>query len=94
MVQGFDLTMRAKRLFEREAIVAWPFLARWQVARIAHRGPGVDPPDDRIDLGIGQRDVVDELLDANGLIEVPRRHLARRDASPNRPDPGTHFLIG
>jgi hypothetical protein len=47
---------------------------------VALRRTGVDPPNDRGDLGVGERAIVLELLNADRLVDVPGRHLARLHA--------------
>ena len=67
-------------------------LAGGMILRIALRRSAVDPADDRVDLLVGERHVVLELLDADAAVDVPRRHLARRHALLDRAGPGTRFL--
>jgi len=46
-------------------------------ATIAFDGSLIHPGDDRVDLRVGQRHIVLELLDADAAVDVPGRHLAR-----------------
>ena len=66
---------------------------RRHVGRIALRRAGVDPPHDGRDLVVAQRAVVLVVADADGLVEMPRRHVAVRDALPDRPRPRTHLVV-
>ena len=70
-----------------------PLSRRRKVGRIATRRAAVDPPYDGIDLRVGERAVVLELRDADRAVDVPRRHLPRRDAFPDGPGPGTSLLV-
>ena len=72
------------------ALAVRPLLRRRHVLRIALRRACVDPLHDRGDLLVGERSIVLELLDADGLVDVPWRHLARFDAGLDRtrPRPG------
>jgi hypothetical protein len=54
----------------------------------------IDPARDDADLRIGERRIVFELVDADVPIDVPRRHLARRDLLFDRPCPGSCVLVG
>ena len=76
------------RVFGRE------LLRRRHVGRVARGGPGVGPSGDQGNLVVGQRQVILVLPDADGLIQVPRRHLAVRDARADRPRPRTHLFVG
>ena len=67
---------------------------RRHVLRIALRRAGVHPADDRVDLLVGERDVVLEFLHAHAAVDVPRRHLARFDAVLDRPRPGPRLFVG
>ena len=51
---------------------------RGHVLRIAQRRAGVHPADERRDLRVAEAAVVLELLDADGAVDVPRRHQALR----------------
>ena len=73
--------------------IVGPRLRRGHVFRIALRRAGGDPLDDRVDLRVAQRPVVLELLNADRLVEMPRRHLARLDAGRDRLRPGPRFLV-
>ena len=56
--------------------------------------PGIHPLDDRRDLLVAERHVVLELLHADGFVDVPRRHLARDHALPDRFRPRARFVVG
>jgi hypothetical protein len=71
-----------------------PLDRRRHVLRIAHRRATVHPLGDRLDLAIGQRSIVLELLNADVLVDVPRRHLARHHACLDRLRPRPRLLIG
>ena len=68
-------------------VVGGNLLRGRQVFRVALRRAGVDPRHDGVDLFLRQRHVVLEFLHADALIDVPRRHLPRRDALLDRPRP-------
>ncbi len=64
------------------------------VLRIALRRAGVDPSDDRVDLVVGQRPIVLEMLDADRPVDVPRRHLPRRHARLDGACPRARLFVG
>ena len=64
----------------------------WHVRRIASRRALLDPPHDGGNLIIRERSVVLERLDADGLVDVPGRHLAAFDPGSDRPGPGAHLV--
>ena len=66
---------------------------RGQIGRIAARGAVVGPGRQGGDLRVAQRDVVLVVLDADGLVDEPRRHLAQRGPVPDRAGPGTRLLV-
>ncbi len=67
-------------------------LGRREIFRIALHGAAVDPADDRVQLIVAQRHVVLEVLHADALVDVPRRHLPRRHALLDRAGPRPHVL--
>ena len=67
---------------------------RRHVLRVALRRPAVHPANDRVDVRVAQRNVVFELANTHGLVEVPRRHLARHHARLDGPRPRPHILEG
>ena len=67
---------------------------RRQVGGIAARRAGVGPRGDRRDLGVAQRRVVLELLDAHVALDVPGRHDAVGHARLDGPRPRPHVLVG
>ena len=73
-------------------------LRRRHVGRVAARRAAVGPLGDRGDLVVAQRRIVVELLDADVLLDVPRRHHAglRADAGAllDRARPRPHVLVG
>ena len=62
---------------------------RRHIGRVAFDGALIDPLDDRVDLVVGKRHVVLEVLNPDAAVDVPRRHLTRRHSRPNgfRPRP-------
>src|SRR5579871_562732 len=66
---------------------------RRQVGRVALRSAGVHPLDHRGDLLLAQRNIITEMLDADVLVDEPRRHLAREDLLPDRPRPGSRLFV-
>ena len=50
--------------------------------------------DDGGDFVVGERSIVAEVLDADVLVDEPRRHLARDDLLLDRPGPGPRLLVG
>ena len=95
---GVDLMTRSggppKRLGEVPDVVTGELLGRREVLRVALRCARVDPPHDVVELVVGERAIVLELLDAERPIDVPRRHLPRGDAALDRADPRPHLFIG
>ncbi len=67
---------------------------RRHVGRVALRRAGVDPAHDGRDLVVAQRAIVLVVADADGLVEMPRRHVAVRHALPDRARPRPHFVVG
>src|SRR5204862_4107305 len=70
-------------LAELPRVAARPLHGRRHVFHIACRRTRVDPAKARLDLCVGKGRVVFEVLDADGLVEVPWRHLPRSDTSPD-----------
>src|SRR5262245_28588954 len=69
--------------------------AEWRhVGRITFGGAVIDPLDDGRDLGVGERHVVLELLDADALVDVPRWHLTLDYTSADRFRPGASLGEG
>ena len=64
------------------------------VGGVALRRAGVDPAHDGGDLVVVQRAIVLVVADADGLVEMPRRHVAVRDALADRLRPRTRFFVG
>jgi hypothetical protein len=67
---------------------------RRQIGGIAARRTGVRPRGNRRDLGVGERRVVLELLDADVALDVPGRHDAVHDAGLDGARPRPHVLVG
>ncbi len=61
---------------------------------VAERRACVDPTGDRVDLVLRERHVILKLLDADGRVDVPRRHLAGDHALADRLSPGAGLFIG
>ena len=89
-----DDVRRTQPVLELEAVAGRPDHRRRQVGPVAQRRAGVDPAHDGLDLLVAQRPVVDEVLDAHGLVEMPRRHLPRLDPRLDRARPGPRLLVG
>ena len=85
---------RTQHVLQEEPIAARPLLRRRHVLHVAPRSPGVDPPDDGVDLRVAERSIVDELLDPDALVQMPRRHLAAGDPRLDRSDPRADLLVG
>ena len=70
---------------------------RRHVRRVAARRPAVDPRRDGRDLGVAQRPVVLEPLNADVLLDVPGRHdphaIAQAGPLLDRARPGTDVLV-
>ncbi len=81
-------------LGEVPALLGRPFLRGRHVLRIALRRAGVDPADHRVDLFVAERAIVLEVLNPDGLVDVPRRHLTRPDAIPDRARPRPCLFVG
>ena len=61
----------------------------FEILRVPRQSSGIHPVDYGGDLFVGQRPVVLEVLDADSLIDMPRRHMAcREDQSPRSLNPG------
>ena len=75
-------------------IVVGEHRGRRQVGEVALRRAGVDPTRDGVDLGLGQRPVVLEGLDAHRLVDVPGRHLPGLDAVPDGARPRPRVGVG
>src|SRR6185295_4864935 len=80
-------------VLEEESITARPLLGRRHVLDVAPGRPGVDPPGDRLDLLLAERAVVDEPLDPDAFVEIPRRHFPADDSGLDRSDPRTDLLV-
>src|SRR5205814_5778737 len=74
-------------------VVGRPLPRRRHILRVAERRTAINPLSDRSDLVVTQRHVVLELLDADRLVDVPRRHLSRRHALLDRPRPRTRLFV-
>ncbi|PYR62650.1 MAG: hypothetical protein DMF91_05895, partial [Acidobacteria bacterium] len=69
-------------------------LLRWRhVLGVAFGRARIDPPHQRVDLVVGQRPIVLELLNPDGLVDVPRRHLPRRHARLDRSSPRPGLFV-
>ena len=79
---------------EIPALILGPRPRRRHVLRIAFRRAVVHPADDGVDLRVGQRPIVLELLDADRLVDVPRRHLPVGDAGADRACPRPRLGVG
>src|SRR5271165_968589 len=63
------------------------------VSRIAHRGPRIGPLCKSRNLSVTQRDVVLKLLNADSLVDVPRRHVPLSDLLLDGSGPRACILI-
>src|SRR5262249_3021665 len=54
----------------------------------------VHPADDGGDFLVAQRSIVLVFADADGLVEMPRRHLPVGDALADRSRPRPHLVVG
>ena len=96
-VHGSDLTIRSGSVWPNCFAKFQPCsfghcLGGRHVLRVALRRAGVDPLGDRLDLLVGERAIVLEFLDADGLVDVPGRHLSRLHAVLDRPRPGPRLF--
>ena len=66
---------------------------RRHVGGIALRRAGLDPPRDRRDLVVSERSIVLVVTDPDGLVEMPRRHVAVDDALLDRARPRPNFVV-
>ena len=89
-----DQVRRSELFRELPAVVLRPLFGRRHVLRVAQRRARVHPPRDQFDLVIAQRDVVLKVLDADRLIQMPRRHGAPDYALLDGLHPGPRFFIG
>ena len=71
-----------------------PFHGGRQVSPVTQGRSAINPASDRLDLIVAQGDVVLELLDADRLVQIPRRHLARLGPSFHGRCPRPDFLVG
>ena len=92
--RGNDQIRLPEQLRRLPFVVGRPLSRRRQVVGVAERRAAIHPLSDCCDLLVGQRHVVLELLDADRLVDVPRRHLPRRDALLDRPRPRTRLFVG
>ena len=90
-----EVRLAELRVFVRQTpdVVLRPLDRRRHVIRVAQRRPRVDPADDRVDLGVAQRNVVGEFADTDRRIDMPRRHDAPHDLFTDRACPRPHLLI-
>src|SRR5215510_12691713 len=61
---------------QHPSVTFLPLFRGRHVLRVTEWRARINPLDDRRDLFIAQRSVVSEALDANGLVDMPRRHIA------------------
>ena len=84
----------AVHLLEVPDVVARPLDRLRHVLHVALGRAGRHPLDDGVDLGVAQRAVVLEVLDAQALVEVPGRHLPGLHAVADRAGPRPALLVG
>ena len=94
-VRRFDDQIRraAKHVCEIPLRFIRPLLRRRHIFRIAFRRAGIDPFHDGLDLCVGQGPVILEFLNADGLVDVPGRHLPCDHALANGLSPWACFFI-
>src|SRR5262249_20931514 len=86
--------IRLPELFGQHPSVTFlPLFSRRHIFGIAHRRARINPLDDGRDLFIAQRSIVSEALNANGLVDMPRRHIASDHAFADGFRPRPDFLI-
>ena len=91
---GFDDEIRRTQILLTFPLIRLGKLFRRRhVLQIAERRSGIDPADDRADLVVGQRHVVLELLNADILVDMPRRHLALDHALTDRFRPRACLVV-
>src|SRR5262249_18222623 len=85
---------RTKLPGKRPQVLVRPLTLTRQIVWVSKRCAGIDPTQDRVNLRVAERTVVLEMLNADRLVDVPRRHLPRCDATPDRLRPRANFLVG
>src|SRR4029453_3533575 len=75
-------------------LIRRPNPGRRHVFEVALQRALIDPGQYRRDLFIAERSIILELLDSDGLVDMPRRHLARLDSCADRARPRTCLLVG
>ena len=94
---GRDLVRREPhnqiRLANLPRVRGREFGRRGRVGRVALRRAAVHPLDDRRDLVVGQRRVVEETLNPDVAVQMPRRHRAGLYLVLDRAGPRTHVLV-
>ena len=93
---GFRLEHEIRRpiLFGQfPAIVGGPLFGRRHVFGISERSARVHPANDRGNLRVAQRNVVLKLLNPDGFVEMPRRHIPGGDPLLDGLGPRTGLLI-
>ena len=81
-----------KPIGESPHVLVGKFLRRRHVPWIAFRCAGIHPSRDQVDLLVGERPVVLEMLDPDRPINVPWRHLSSDDARFD--GPGSRACLG
>src|SRR5439155_11348563 len=83
-----------ERRSEVPALTVRPLPGGGHVLRIALGRTGIYPADDGLDLVVGERSVVLELLNTDAPIDLPRRHLAVADSRLDRARPRPRLTKG
>ena len=92
--RGDDQVGLAVHLLEVPHVVARPLDRLRHVLHVALGRAGGHPLHDGVDLGVGERAVVLEVLDAQALVEMPGRHVPGLHAVANRTRPRPALLVG
>ena len=75
-------------------VVGGPVDRRRKIGGVAPRRARIDPADDDVDFRITQGNVVLEVLDADGLVQVPGRHHPVDHLFPDPARPTSDLIVG
>ena len=96
-VNGFVLTMTSggPNVFANaHSLGSGKVMGAGRSARIAQRGSAIDPARNGLDFGLGEPQVVLQVLDADMAVVAVWRHLAGHDLLLDRARPRPHFFEG